>query len=885
MKLAIRIFLSLFVIGLMGMGLLQLPAVQERLKDSLIAKVTDHQKGISLSIEKIEGFFPMRMKIENLVYKAPELDLAIDRASFTISIASLYKTSLIFDDVAIEKLSIKSEKKKKIWTSSPLPIAIHNCEVKTLEYNSHSICNLCLAGDFLGREKDFSVSMKGDYRGTTPLLLHADGRSEQKKIGLLTHIVHSNDADIWVEGQFDTQSCEFTGTIYGEGQLPYVDLPWKLDSPLVVRRNFEFYLPDLTLQVQKVEIPGEATYAPSTKRIHFRGDLFDKPLTIQGKLDTKEIDLNADYISSTLSLKTKEKEGDLILSVANFEELRTPLKEILKFDDRLEGKGKLHLRLEKGQFFFVGALDQFIWKEIRAREACVKGSWKNDKKGTFAATISEFDILIPSYEVFPIINLSSSGTFSEKELVVDGKISGIGDESFQLHAKLPLQFNPRPFSLTIDTTTPFSSSLVGKGSIDPLLSFLENASLIAKGCVDIDLAVQGYWDHPEIWGYGTFAGEIEDLTTGALFRSIEMEMEGAGEDLLLKHFSANDVDRGMLQGKGKIGWDFYEGFPFSIDLHLENFRLFAVDPFIANVNADLTIAGTTHDIALVGNATIIEGHIAIHNDLPVDIPTVDVVYINGCTQEIAEEEKPRFPISWNLTIDIPKNLIVEGRGLYSEWKGTMKILGEGENLAYSGELNLVGGSYDIAKHTFNLNDGKIVVKGVEPGEIFIDLYGNVDLASLIVVLHVNGTLDDRSVTLSSTPPMSYQQILSYMLFDTSINELTPMQACSLAQFLVSMSGKYSGPSTFDKFKQKIGIDVFDITSCNFSEMDFSFLVGKYISQGTFVGVNKSLSGNSDSLTIQTRVFNDFFLQADYGGSLNDLTPNAGKIIFKWYKSY
>ena len=83
----------------------------------------------------------------------------------------------------------------------------------------------------------------------------------------------------------------------------------------------------------------------------------------------------------------------------------------------------------------------------------------------------------------------------------------------------------------------------------------------------------------------------------------------------------------------------------------------------------------------------------------------------------------------------------------------------------------------------------------------------------------------------------------------------------------------------------MGIDVFDITHCDIDSMDFTFQVGKYISQGTYVGISKSISGEFVSVEIQTRLYQDFFLQANYGGSLNGLTPNGGKIILKWYKTY
>jgi len=242
-------------------------------------------------------------------------------------------------------------------------------------------------------------------------------------------------------------------------------------------------------------------------------------------------------------------------------------------------------------------------------------------------------------------------------------------------------------------------------------------------------------------------------------------------------------------------------------------------------------------------------------------------------------------VIWDLTLNADRHLYIDGRGLDSEWGGTLHITGEQKDFQFDGKLRLAKGRFEVINQTFDLVRGRISIKGLEPKDIIVDLKGDYELPNLTASILITGSLDSTHISFCSNPPMNTNQILSWILFQEDINELTPLQACRLASLLVSISGKYSGPKTFDKIKNKLGIDVFSITDCDIDSADLTFQVGKYISQGTFVGINKSISGDFDSVLIQTRLFRNFYLEADYGDSLNSLTPNGGKGILKWYKTY
>lgn len=527
--------------------------------------------------------------------------------------------------------------------------------------------------------------------------------------------------------------------------------------------------------------------------------------------------------------------------------------------------------------------DQLTWKDLSIREIVLSGKVEG-KSLLFQVQMQDLVVLDPAYEVFPSVHLELQGKATANQLMFSGNIYGLGSSPFTLSGEVPIDITQE---FGVNENAPFALRVKGMGSIDPLLGFLENASIIARGNVNLDLTVVGTWKQPSIEGYLIYEGRVESLTTGALFRDIHMEMEGVGRAFQIRSLIAHDFDRGDLTGTGQIEWDPDNHFPFSFNLYTSRYTILSIDPFTASVNSQVNLSGNLHEMTISGNATIVKGHLSIPNKMPVDVPTVEVTYIHPLPtpKPEVEEEKKEIPIYWDIAVEAPGNLTIEGRGLTSEWRGMMHISGEQNNLSYHGKLKFIQGRFTVLNRNFDLTEGKIRIEGLDPKDIYVDLKGDYELPNLTASIVLTGTLDRTRFSFCSNPQMSTNQILSWILFDQDINELTPMQACRLASLLVSLSGEYSGPKTFDNIKEGLGIDVFSITDCDIDSADLTFQVGKYLSQGTFVGVNKSISGDFDSVIIQTRLFRDFFLEANYGGSLNGVTPNGGKIVFKWYKTY
>lgn len=899
-KILFLILLTLLFITIGLTAFAQTAYFKDKFKEYLIKK-----SPIDLKIETLEGVFPFWMKVKEVSLNwEGSSSVTIREGSFTLSPFALLIKKLTFIHLHLKEVTVKKEGESSPLSCPIFPIAleIYSLEIEDLLYNTLPALTLSGAVDITPCGGPFFLNLDIREQQISPLLLHIniDADALTQKIALITNLRREN-FDLWAGGTLSLEEKTFLGSLHGNGEVKGIHKPWTLSSTIEMDPYFAILCKDFTLNINEVMTIGSLNIHTENDSFTFTGTMAEEPLTAQGELHWKPgkgFSLSSfifNYIENQAAgnllydLSTHEIDAEIDINAKEVAKAADILKKFWDFEDKVEGEMRAHLFFHKEEIVCKAELTNFHWNQFYISKGSFDSHWQEEKPLAFTLDIYDFAVLRSSYEVLPMINIKAEGTLTDKMFKLAGTAGGLGEEPFTIECKIPTHLTFKPFSYSIDEKSPFSIKFSGHGSIDPLLAFLENASLIVQGNIDGNVEISGLWKASQITGYIIFSkGRIQSLATGALFQNVEMKFKGEGECLSITSLTAQDSDSGRIDGKGEISWNGKEHFPFHINFKAHNFLLFALDPFTASTDAAIAISGNLKEVAIKGDTTIVKGLITIPNKLPVTIPTLEVTYLNPLPALSFEDElPPSFPIkvNWDIAVHIPKKLEIEGRGFYSEWKGDMKIEGINKELKYTGELTLHQGRFDFARHNFHLNNGKIKIEGIEAKEFYIDVEGETEASNIMVFMNVKGYLNSTKMTFTSIPSMSTEQIFSRLLFDSDLNELTPFQACRLAKFLVTLSGKYAGPSAFDTFKDTLGIDVFDITYCNIDAMDFTFQVGKYISQGTYVGINKSISGDFDSIEIQTRLYEDFFLQANYGGSLNGLTPNGGKIIFKWYKTY
>jgi translocation and assembly module TamB len=144
-------------------------------------------------------------------------------------------------------------------------------------------------------------------------------------------------------------------------------------------------------------------------------------------------------------------------------------------------------------------------------------------------------------------------------------------------------------------------------------------------------------------------------------------------------------------------------------------------------------------------------------------------------------------ISLDITLNAPRKVFVRGLGLNAELSMHAVVGGSLANPELSGEARVVRGDYDFAGKRFEIDDQGMISLATSPDRIRLDLSARWDTPSLTAVINIRGTAARPTITLSSTPVLPQDEVLSQVLFGSSASQLSPVEAAQLAAAVTTLA--------------------------------------------------------------------------------------------------
>jgi len=357
--------------------------------------------------------------------------------------------------------------------------------------------------------------------------------------------------------------------------------------------------------------------------------------------------------------------------------------------------------------------------------------------------------------------------------------------------------------------------------------------------------VTGSIDHPVIAGaVATKALRVQSSLTGSDVREVEALGSFTDSRLSLAHFSgitpgsggASGTGGGTVSGSGTIDFSDLATHGVGLDLRIAatNAQLINRDDMAATVTGPLrlisngiggTIAGRVH----IDKARWTLGRASIAEQLPV-IATIE-------TNLRADIAPPRAPFRpWTYLIDAAgaDRIDVRGLGLESEWGADVRLRGDTSNPQIFGSADLVRGGYEFAGKRFDLTRGKIRFLGEVPVDPRLDIVAEGDANGVSAKIAISGSALKPQIAFSSVPALPEEELLSRMLFGSSITQISAPEAVQLASALAALRGG-GGLDPINKLRNAIGLDRLRILSADASiGRSTAIAVGKYIGRRIFV---------------------------------------------------
>jgi len=382
---------------------------------------------------------------------------------------------------------------------------------------------------------------------------------------------------------------------------------------------------------------------------------------------------------------------------------------------------------------------------------------------------------------------------------------------------------------------PLIAQLRFNGTADTLWRLTGVEIVDIAGPVSVTADAHGTLADPVITGsLATDNAALNSPVTGMRLRNVKARARFAGAQLVFSSFTANAQNGGSVTGTGNFTFNGIGGVGMDLAFQADNAALLERDDIAATVTGPLTIRSDGKGGEIGGDVTLNRSRFTMGRAAAVaQIPELKVVEINRRGEEI---ERPRTTVPWTMAVKARarNRLTVTGLGLDSEWRADLNIGGTVTNPAIAGRAELVRGNYEFAGRRFELREGRIQFDGKTPVNPTLDIDAEADVSDLTATIHVGGTGLKPDISFNSVPSLPQDELLSRILFGTSITNLSAPEALQLASAVGSLQGE-GGLDPINAVRKAAGLDRLRIIAADPTQgQGTSLAAGKYLTRKTYV---------------------------------------------------
>ncbi len=519
-------------------------------------------------------------------------------------------------------------------------------------------------------------------------------------------------------------------------------------------------------------------------------------------------------------------------------------------------------------------------------------------RGTFILDGEELRFAAASRPELPALGAVADATWRDGRVEMKGRIAGPQGAAIGWTASAPLVLARNGFAPSLPRDGAVRAHLEGEGELAALADLLPTGEDRLDGHYAIDVSVGGTVGDPDASGRITItSGRYENLLTGAILSGITVVLEGQRDRLVLRQFAADDGAGGGISAKGELDLATADGPELAFSASLRRFRVLNRDEGHASASGDLRLAGPLAAPRLEATLTVDQADPTVPERLPQSARPVAATIIdsaNGTTISAPEKTPPSplLTLALDVQVTIPGKTFVRGRGLDSEWRGRVQITGTAAAPQITGRLEVVRGTYDFLGKNATLSKGIITFSGGTKIDPTIDMEARVASSDVTAIIGISGTAMQPSIKLSSEPALPRDEILSRVLFGTSMSQISAAQGIEIATAAAQLAGG-GGFDVLSKIRQGLGLDRLALGSATQSSVvpgigvpaisappggsgaatglgttplsptsapasaggvgGTTLSAGKYVANGVYVGVNQGLEASSSSVDVSIDV--------------------------------
>lgn len=197
-----------------------------------------------------------------------------------------------------------------------------------------------------------------------------------------------------------------------------------------------------------------------------------------------------------------------------------------------------------------------------------------------------------------------------------------------------------------------------------------------------------------------------------------------------------------------------------------------------------------------------------------------------------------FPL--DLKIHAPARIFIRGRGLDAELGGALRLRGTTADVIPEGRFDLIRGRLDILGKRLNLTEAFADLQGdFDP---YLRIVSATESGGTNIQFVIEGIVSNLTVSISSSPSLPEDEILSRLLFGRELNKISALQALQIAAAVSTLAGG-SGVGIVSRLREQFGLDDLDVSTSETGETGVR--VGKYITENIYSDVTVNSEGKSE----------------------------------------
>ncbi len=436
-------------------------------------------------------------------------------------------------------------------------------------------------------------------------------------------------------------------------------------------------------------------------------------------------------------------------------------------------------------------------------------------RGPFEATVRGFSAPATRNAGVPALDITARGEARGERASLDARITGGRTVALTLGGSVPL-------------TPAGALDVTVRGMLDAALA---NAQIAGSGQrvtgrLAIDGALRGTATSPDIQGTATLSGgSFSDPLNGVAFTAVEGRFTGRGTAIVVERLAGRAKNGGTVSVSGRIDADPLRGFPADLRIAARNAELVSSDIVQLTASLDLAVSGPLATAPrLSGRIDVATIEVRVPDRLPSTVePLRDARHVNAPPQtraRLAQIARQRaaatrrggapFNATLDVVLDAPGRVFVRGRGIDAELGGQLRLAGTTRDMRANGAFELRRGRLSLLTQRLDFTRGRLTFGG---GDLVpdLDFVAETRATDITASVGITGRATEPEFTLSSTPSLPQDEVLSRLLFQRAAAGLSPFQALQLAQAVAVLSGG-GGSDAFEATRRALGVDNLDVTT-------------------------------------------------------------------------